>query len=79
LSKLIRLGVFALICYLGITALIGFQLGRQVYQAKTNPLIRLGSQMIGRDATESFAIRRANVPIWVTDSPTFRIGMRISE
>ena len=63
LTGLIRLGVFVLICYLGVTALIGFQLGRQVYEAKTNPLIGLGSEMVGRDATESFAIRQANLPV----------------
>lgn len=79
LTDLVRLGAFFLICYLGITAFFGFQLGRQVYEAKANPLIGLGSALIGREATESFAIRRANLPAWLSDSPTFWMTLRISE
>jgi hypothetical protein len=79
LANVIWLGVFFLVCYLGVAALIGLRLGHQIHQAKTIPLIGLGSQMIGRDATESFAIHRANIPAWVTDSPSFWIALRASE
>jgi hypothetical protein len=65
--------------YLGVTALCGFELGHQINHAKANPLVAIGSQMIGRDATEAFAIHKANFPSWVTESPSFWMMLRQSE
>ena len=75
----IRLGIVVLVGYLAITALGGFQVGRQIYAAKSNPFVGLGSALIGRDATESFAIKQMHIPAWVTDSPTFWIALRMAE
>lgn len=79
LRDLIRFGLVILIGYLIITALCGFHLGRQIYNAKSNPWIGLGSTLIGRDATESFAIQQSNFPNWITESPAFWIALRASE
>jgi hypothetical protein len=79
LSLSIKLGAVVLAGYLALTALCGFQLGRQIYQAKSNPFVGFGAVLIGRDATESLAIEQANLPPWITDSPSFWIALRVSE
>ena len=68
-----------LIAYFGATALCGYQVGRQIEAAKANPLVGLGSIMIGRDATETFAIRQSRLPKLVTVSPTFWWALRTVE
>jgi hypothetical protein len=70
---------FVLIAYFGVTALCGYELGRQINHAKTNPLIAIGSQMIGREETEAYAIHKANFPKWITESPSFWAMLRQSE
>jgi hypothetical protein len=67
------------IVYFGITAVCGFELGRQIAHAKTNPLVAIGTQMIGRDQTEAYAIHKANFPTWITGSPSFWVMLRQSE
>jgi hypothetical protein len=74
--KLIAITVLA---YLVLTAIWGVALGHQIYVAKENPYVGLGSEMIGTDATEAFAIHRLHVPELVTKSPTFWAALRISE
>jgi hypothetical protein len=68
-----------LVAYFGSTALFGYHVGRQIATAKANPLIGLGSAMIGRDATESFAIKQSHIPPLVTASPTFWMALRATE
>jgi hypothetical protein len=70
---------FAFVAYVGITALCGFQVGRQIEAAKRNPLIGLGSAMIGRDATERFAVRESHLPRIITASPIFWMALRATE
>ncbi|HEX3369321.1 MAG TPA: hypothetical protein VHS56_07100 [Candidatus Cybelea sp.] len=67
------------LAYLVLTAVWGVALGHQIYVAKENPLVGIGSEMVGRDATEAFAIRRLHVPEFVTKSPTFWAALRIAE
>ncbi len=67
------------LAYFVLTAIWGVALGHQIYVAKKNPLVGIGSEMVGRDATEAFAIHRLNVPEFVTKSPTFWAALRISE
>jgi hypothetical protein len=75
----LKVAGYLLAGYLVLTAFYGFQMGRQIYQAKANPLLGIGAAIIGRDATESFAIQEANLPGWIIDSPTFWLALRISE
>lgn len=75
----LKVAAYLLAAYLGLTALYGFEVGRQIYQAKANPLVGIGAAIVGRDATESFAIQQAGVPGGITDSPTFWLALRISE
>ena len=70
---------FAFIAYILITALCGYQVGRQIDAAKTNPLVGLGSAMIGRDATETFAVRQSHLPRIITASPVFWMALRATE
>lgn len=74
--KLIAITVLA---YLVLTAIWGVAMGRQISVAKENPLVGIGAEMVGRDATEEYAIRRLRVPQLVTKSPTFWAALRISE
>jgi hypothetical protein len=65
--------------YLALTGLAGFRVGHTIAQARTNPFVGLGSQLIGRDATERFAIDQLRVPRVITVSPAFWVAMRLSE
>jgi hypothetical protein len=67
------------LAYFSITALCGYELGRQINKAKGNPLIAIGAQMIGRNETEAFAIHKANFPALITESPSFWLMLRQSE
>ncbi|HEY1428019.1 MAG TPA: hypothetical protein VGF18_00470 [Candidatus Tumulicola sp.] len=70
----------AMLGYFGVTALCGFELGRQISHAKTtNPLVAIGAQMIGREETEAYAIHKANFPNWITESPSFWVMLRKTE
>jgi hypothetical protein len=75
----LKVAAYLLAGYLGITALYGFEVGRQIYQARANPILGIGSAIIGRDATEYLAIQQGNLPTWIIDSPTFWVALRISE
>lgn len=68
-----------LVAYFGATALFGYEVGKQIAAAKNNPLVGLGSAMIGRDATESFAVRQSRLPKLVTASPSFWWALRLTE
>jgi hypothetical protein len=70
---------FAFIAYILITALCGYQVGRQIDAAKNNPFVGLGSAMIGRDATETFAVHQSHLPRIVTASPVFWMALRAAE
>lgn len=70
---------FVFVAYVLITALCGVQVGRQIDAAKSNPFVGLGSAMIGRDATETFAVRQSHLPRIITASPAFWIALRQAE
>jgi hypothetical protein len=75
----LKLVAVVLLAYLVLTGVWGGVLGHQIYVAKKNPYVNIGSQMVGQDATEEYAIRRLQVPDLVTKSPTFWAALRISE
>lgn len=71
------------ICVLGyfaITAYAGFLVARGIDNAKANSaLTRVGVSLMGRDAVEKLAIRKGNVPGWMTESPAFWVALRAAE
>jgi hypothetical protein len=70
----------AVLCYAALTAYAGFRVARGIDDAKASSIVaRVGTRLMGRDAVEHFAIRKGNVPGWITDSPTFWIALRASE
>jgi|GEM_PF-1836121 len=68
------------LCYAALTAYAGFRVARGIDDAKASSVVtRVGARMMGRDAVERVAIRRGNVPSWITQSPAFWIALRATE
>ena len=68
------------ICYLALTAYAGFRVARGIDDAKARSLaVRAGARVMGRDAVERVAIRKGNVPPWITQSPAFWLTLRAME
>lgn len=66
--------------YLGVTGYAGYLVGRGIDDAKQrNFWARVGTTVIGRKATERIALRQANLPPFVTQSPTFWMMLRQTE
>jgi hypothetical protein len=74
-----RVIVVLLVVYALVTAVDGWRVGSIIATARRNPLVDIGSTMIGRDATERFAIDQLHVPRFIEVSPTFWIALRLSE
>jgi hypothetical protein len=76
----IALAIGLLIVYLGLSGLYGYRVGRAIYEAKaSNTYIAIASNMVGREDTERYAINRLQVPAFITESPAFWLGLRLSE
>jgi hypothetical protein len=76
------LGLFLVlvVSYAALTAYAGLRVARGIVQAKASSIVtRVGSRLMGRDAVERIAIRRGNVPNWITQSPAFWIALRAAE
>ncbi len=68
------------VCYLALTAYAGFRVARGIDDAKAQSVVtRVGARMMGRDAVERVAIRKGNVPPWITKSPAFWLTLRAME
>ena len=68
------------LAYAALTAYAGFRVARGIDDAKGSSVVtRVGAQVMGRDAIERVAIRRGNVPRWITSSPAFWITLRAME
>jgi hypothetical protein len=68
------------LAYVALTAYAGFRVARGIDQAKASSAgTRVGASMIGRDAVEQIAIRKGNVPHWITRAPTFWMALRANE
>jgi hypothetical protein len=77
---LLALFVLLMLSYVALTAYAGFRVARGIDQAKASSIVtRVGSGVIGRDAVERIAIRRGNVPNWITHSPAFWAALRAAE
>jgi hypothetical protein len=68
------------LAYAGLTAYAGFRVARGIDEAKGSSVVtRVATRVIGRDATERLAIRKGNVPSWITQSPAFWMALRANE
>ena len=68
------------VLYAAFTAYVGFRVARGIDDAKASSVVtRVGARMMGRDALERLAIRKGNVPNWVTNSPAFWVTLRAME
>lgn len=80
MRSLLNAAVFLAVCYLALTAYAGFRVARGIDDAKASSLpTRVGASLAGRDAVERMAIRKGNVPQWVTQSPSFWLTLRAVE
>jgi hypothetical protein len=76
----IAVAIVLLIGYLALSGLYGYQVGRVISRAKaSNTYIAIAFNMIGREETEEYAINRLGVPKFITESPAFWLGLRLSE
>lgn len=73
------LAILVLGGYLALTGYAGYEVGRGIYEAKSNPLVNFGSNVVGRDAIETYVINREKLPRWITASPAFWIALRATE
>jgi hypothetical protein len=72
--------VTLILCYTALTAYAGFRVARGIDDAKASSVVtRVGARMMGRDAVERVAIRKGNVPGWITQSPAFWIALHATE
>lgn len=77
---LLRIVLIAAVLYCGFTAYCGWRVGTAIAQAEHhNLLVRLGAHIIGRDTVERLALRQANLPAFITRSPSFWTALRLSE
>ncbi len=66
--------------YVAITGYAGFLVARGIDDAKASSVVtRVGARVMGRDAVERVAIRKGNVPHWMTQSPAFWMTLRATE
>jgi hypothetical protein len=72
--------ILLVLAYAGLTAYAGFRVARGIDEAKGSSVVtRVATRVIGRDATERLAIRKGNVPGWITQSPAFWMALRANE
>lgn len=70
----------AILAYAALTAYAGFRVARGIDDAKASSMVtRVATHVIGRDAVERLAIRKGNVPRWITQSPAFWMALRANE
>ena len=80
MRPLFALVIALVLCYAALTAYVGFRVARGIDDAKASSVLtRVGARVVGRDAIERVAIRKGNVPGWITQSPTFWMALRATE
>ena len=68
------------VLYLSATGYAGYLVGKGIDDAKHRSFwTNVGSTVIGRKATERIALQQANLPRFVTQSPTFWLMLRQTE
>ena len=67
------------VIYLAVSAYAGYRVGSAIADAKRNPLVAVGSHLVGRDRLERYAVSRSKLPAYITESPSFWAALRASE
>jgi len=69
-----------LLAYAAVTGYAGFLVARGIDDAKAHSLVtRVGAGIVGRQAVERIAIRKAHLRGWITGSPVFWVALRATE
>lgn len=80
LTRLVQICVALAVLYLGVTGYAGYLVGKGIDDAKhRNFWMSVGTAVIGQRATERIALRQANLPSFITSSPTFWMMLRQTE
>ena len=80
MRSLFGLVLIAALVYGAVTAYAGFRVARGIDDAKASSVVtRAGAHVLGRDAVERLAIRKGDVPGWITQSPAFWLTLRALE
>lgn len=80
MRSLFGVTVAALVLYLALGAYAGFRVARGIDSAKAHSVVtRVGARLLGKHAVERLAIRRGNVPAFLTESPTFWMALHANE
>jgi hypothetical protein len=77
--RILGIVAYTIAFYLALTAFFGYRLGREIHAAKSNPYVGIASQILGTQATESFVVQQAGLPVLVTASPAFWLALRLTE
>lgn len=80
LRALILAAAAILLLYFAVTAYAGYRVAGGIRQAeRSNLLVRTGAEVLGPKAIERLALKRAELPSWLTASPTFWLALRRSQ
>jgi putative copper export protein len=79
-NRLLQVCLALAVFYFAATGYAGYLVGKGIEDAKRHSLwTSIGTTVIGRNATERIALRQANLPPFVTQSPTFWMMLRQTE
>jgi hypothetical protein len=80
MRSLIGIAAAALVLYFALSAYAGLRVARGIDGAKAHSIVtRVGVRLLGRTAVERLAIRRGDVPAFLTASPTFWMALHANE
>jgi hypothetical protein len=79
MKRVFGIVAYTIAFYLALTAFFGYRLGLKIHAAKSNPYVGIASQVLGPQATESFIVQQAGLPVLITASPTFWLALHFTE
>lgn len=79
MKRVFGIVAYTIAFYLALTAFFGYRLGLKIHAAKSNPYVGIASQVLGTQATESFVVQQAGLPVLITGSPAFWLALRLAE
>jgi hypothetical protein len=77
--RIVGIVAYTIAFYLAITAFFGYRLGLEIHAAKSNPYVGIASRILGTQATESYVIQQAGLPVFITASPAFWLALHLTE
>ncbi len=79
MKRAVGIVAYTIAFYLALTAFFGYRLGLKIHAAKSNPYVGIASQVLGTQATESFVVQQAGLPVLITASPAFWLALHLTE